>query len=289
MEGMDEGVDLVAAGEFVLGHPNAYGQMPPSPTVAPHALLDGGNGWGDLGRNGSYLVFRQLSQDVGAFWQAVAAAAGGQTDHAVTLAAKMVGRWPGGAPLVKSPARDDPSLALDDDFMYYRSGDPHGLNCPIGAHIRRTNPRDALDPVPGSDRSIEVGKRHRLLRRGRTYGPPLTPSLAPASLIAAPEDGRDRGLHFLCFNAHLGRQFEFVQHTWVNNPKFDGLYSDDDPLIGARADGTGAGSGTFTVQARPVRQRVTGLPRFVQVRGGAYFFTPGLRALRYLSTETPTG
>lgn len=285
IEGIDQGADLVAAGEFVLGHPNAYGQIPPSPAVIPHALLDGE---GDLGRNGSYLVFRQLRQDVAAFWRVLAAAGGGES-AAVTLAAKMVGRWPGGAPLVKSPDRDDPALAQDNDFMYYRSGDPYGLRCPIGSHIRRTNPRDALDPVPGSDRSIEVGKRHRLLRRGRTYGPPLTPSLEAGSLLAAADDGRDRGLHFVCFNAHLARQFEFVQHTWVNNPKFDGLYADDDPLIGARANASGMETGRFTVQAEPVRRRVTGLPRFVQVRGGGYFFMPGLRGLRYLSREEEAG
>jgi Dyp-type peroxidase family len=278
--GLDEGSDLVAAGEFVLGHHNAYGQLPPSPTVEPHRLLPDSNGRGDFGRNGSFLVFRQLSQNVKAFWQAMDTAAGGDVTGSVTLAAKMVGRWPGGAPLVNSPDRDDPALSRDDDFLYHRSGDPHGLRCPIGAHIRRSNPRDALDPVPGSDRSIEVGKRHRLLRRGRTYGPPLTPSLDAASLLAADDDGRERGLHFLCFNAHLGRQFEFIQHTWVNNPKFDGLYADDDPLIGARGNGE---SGTFTIQAEPVRRRVTALPRFVQVRGGAYFFVPSMSALRYLS------
>jgi deferrochelatase/peroxidase EfeB len=174
-------------------------------------------------------------------------------------------------------------MAEDDDFLYYRSADPHGLRCPIGAHIRRTNPRDALDPAPGSDRSIEVGLRHLLLRRGRTYGAPLADSLDPADLLAAAEDGVERGLHFICFYAHPGRQFEFVQHTWVNNPKFDGLYADDDPLIGARGAGTHTEAGTFTVQAEPVRRRVNNLPRFVETRGGAYFFLPGIRALRYLA------
>ena len=97
-------------------------------------------------------------------------------------------------------------------------------------------------------------------------------------------DEQERGLHFLCFNTHIGRQFEFIQHTWVNNPKFDGLYDDDDPLIGARVALGGKPIGAFTWQAKPVRKRVADMPRFVQVKGGAYFFVPGLRALRYLSS-----
>jgi Dyp-type peroxidase family len=243
----------------------------------------------DLGMNGSYLVFRQLSQDVTAFWRYCddqtrqrdgASNAAGR----VRLAAKMVGRWPGGAPLVKSPDTDDLALSNENEFLYHGEGDAQGLKCPIGAHIRRTNPRDSLEPDPGSDRSIEVGKRHRIIRRGRAYGAPVASSLDAADVLAAGSSAGERGLHFLCFNTHIGRQFEFIQHTWANNPGFDGLYDDDDPLIGDRGGSYGKSAGTFTIQADPVRTRVTGMPRFVQVRGGAYFFMPGIRALRYLAS-----
>ena len=122
-----------------------------------------------------------------------------------------------------------------------------------------------------------------MIRRGRAYGPPVAPTMEPADILRAGDDARERGLHFICFNTHIGRQFEFIQHTWVNSPKFDGLYTDDDPLIGDRgADGKDEG-GTFTVQAAPTRKRVCGLPRFVHVRGGAYFFMPGIRAVRFLA------
>jgi deferrochelatase/peroxidase EfeB len=198
-----------------------------------------------------------------------------------------VGRWPSGAPLVTSPDRDEAGLANDNDFLYFAS-DPHGLKCPIGSHVRRSHPRDALDPEPGSERSIEVGKRHRILRRGRTYGPPVVDSLeALAGGVRPTSDPLttvERGLHFICVNTQIGRQFEFVQHTWVNNPKFDGLYEDDDPLVGSRGSAHGLPGGTFTVQREPVRTRVTGMPRFVQVRGGGYFFLPGLRAIRFLAS-----
>jgi deferrochelatase/peroxidase EfeB len=207
---------------------------------------------------------------------------------AIRLASKMVGRWPSGAPLVKSPDHDTAALGDDNDFLYHAS-DPHGLKCPLGSHVRRAHPRDALDPEPGSERSIEVGKRHRILRRGRTYGPPVADSLEARDILAAltttgSRSPVERGLHFICLNTQIGRQFEFVQHTWVNNPKFDGLYEDDDPLVGSRGSARGLPGGTFTVQREPVRTRVTGMPRFVQVRGGAYFFLPGLRAIRFLAS-----
>jgi Dyp-type peroxidase family len=298
IEGYDEAGppgNTVAAGEFILGYANAYGQYTQRPLLPsardPRGLLpeaQSGSGQRDLGKNGSYLVFRQLSQDVVGFWRALddrTRGASGQMDSLarLTLAAKMVGRWPSGAPLVKAPEGDQPSLADDDDFLYYGSDDPHGFRCPMGSHIRRSNPRDALDPNPGSQESIEVGKRHRMIRRGRAYGPPVVMSMDPADILKVGEDSRERGLHFICFNTHIGRQFEFIQHTWVNNPKFDGLYSDDDPLIGDRGAGGKDEGGTFTIQATPVRKRVVGLPRFVQVRGGAYFFMPGLRAVRFLA------
>jgi len=288
--------NTIAAGEFVLGYLNAYGQYTQRPLVdqsrdpiglLPHAPEDSTRG--DLGMNGSYLVFRQLSQDVTSFWrycdEQTRQRDGASNAAARTrLAAKMVGRWPGGAPLVKSPEKDDPAFSGENDFLYHAEGDVHGLKCPIGAHIRRTNPRDSLEPDPGSDRSIEVGKRHRVIRRGRAYGAPVVSSMDAADVLAAGDRAGERGRHFLCFNTHIGRQFEFIQHTWVNNPGFDGLYDDDDPLIGDRGGSYGKTAGTFTIQADPVRTRVTGMPRFVQVRGGAYFFMPGIRALRFLGS-----
>ena len=261
--------DSITAGEFVLGYPNEYGLLTDVPA--------------DFGRNGSYLVFRQLSQDVQAFWdyceQATLRPDGSvDTEARTRLAAKMVGRWPSGAPLALAPDADDPALAVANDFGYHAE-DPHGLRCPVGAHVRRSNPRDSLDPQPGSRRSIDVGKRHRLLRRGRKYGP----LLARDELLSAGAPGEwrddDRGLHFICLVGNIARQFEFVQRTWINSPRFAGLYDNPDPLMGPEPPG----GRTFTVPAHPVRERHTGLPRFVTTRGGAYFFLPGLAALRRLA------
>ena len=270
----------VATGEFVLGHPNVYDQRAPRPLLDPATDPDrilprdpGGSGAADLGGNGSYLVVRQLRQDVEAFEsflrERTRTADGADDEHAQErLAAKMVGRWRCGAPLVLAPDGPPEEDALETasaDFGYHAE-DPDGLACPLGAHIRRANPRDALPPKPGSERSLRLTDHHRLLRRARNYHHDL-----------------ERGLIFMCLVGDLARQYEFVQHSWINDPVFDGLHDDADPLVAPR----GERGGTFVEQARPVSRRHRGLPEFVRVRGGAYFFLPGVSALRYLTQLPP--
>jgi deferrochelatase/peroxidase EfeB len=140
-----------------------------------------------------------------------------------------------------------------------------------------------LDPDPGSEKSIAIGNRHRIIRRGRAYGRPVADSMEPEDILKAEEDDNDRGLHFLCFNTNLGRQFEFIQQTWTNSKKFAGLYDDADPIVGDQDPNDRGETGVFTMQASPIRKRITGVPKFVQTRGGAYFFMPGIRAVRYLA------
>ncbi len=143
--------------------------------------------------------------------------------------------------------------------------------------MRRSHPRDSLDPKPGTVDSVNLDKRHRLLRRGREYGPPVA---ASDLLEEAPPDDAERGIFFICLAANISRQFEFVQHSWVNNPKFDVLYDEPDPVVGYHAEG----ANSFSIPADPVRERLHNIPNFVTTKGGAYFFLPGLRALRYLSS-----
>jgi len=274
--------ETLRAGELVLGYRDEYGLYAVRPMVAPHDDPAGtlpadaeGSPDHDLGRNGSYLVFRQLEQDVPGFWRYVDDAArhdGREADAEarLALASKLVGRWPGGAPLVLSPHSDDPALADANDFRYH-AADADGQRCPLGAHIRRTNPRDSLDPQPGTTHSIEVANHHRLLRRGRSYGPRLPIDTA----LAGEGDDTPRGLYFICLNTNLSRQFEFVQQTWVRSPKFAGLYDEPDPILAG---------GSFSIPTETVRRRLASVPRFVTVRGGAYCFLPGIRAVRYLAS-----
>jgi Dyp-type peroxidase family len=281
-------INTVPAGEFFLGYPNAYGKMPESPgmnaerkrkfeTRAPQQ---------DLGRNGSYVVFRQLEQDVARFWRFMLGHAADEAS-AIRLASKMVGRWPSGAPLTLSPHQDNPAMGEANSFGYVAS-DAEGMACPFGAHIRRTNPRDALEETKPK-LAADIVNRHRILRRGRSYGPPLVPSLNPHEMIEAlkadqtqTDAGEKRGLMFICLNANIQRQFEFIQHTWCNNPKFETLYDEVDAISGAH---THDGNNYFTVPCAPIRERVTDVPRFVRVRGGAYFFMPGMAALNILASK----
>ncbi len=253
----------------------------------------------DLGRNGSYLVFRQLSQDVKRFWEYVneQAQALGRGDRETRdwIAAKMVGRWRNGVPLVLSPDHDRLALEgkIDLNQFGYVGGDRPGgndalgLKCPLGSHVRRANPRDSV--FPRTSGLLTDSNKHRILRRGRSYGIPLAASLDPDEILAAEDTGEERGLHFICFNSDLGRQFEFVQHTWVNNPKFAGLAAELDPLVGDHGPRHRTSKGVFSIPANPVRKQLTGIQRFVAVRGGAYFFLPGIRALRFLARLATDG
>jgi Dyp-type peroxidase family len=243
----------IKAGEFFLGYPNELGELPPMP--APEAL----------GRNGTYLAMVKYHTRVAAFRQYLRASAAGPAEED-RLAAKIVGRWPSGAPLALAPERDDPELGSDrlrnDDFLY-AAEDPRGLRCPMGSHARRMNPRDS--------NIVGVTRIHRVMRRGTAYGPML-----PAGVLE--DDGIDRGIVFVFVGADLERQFEFVKKEWVNDGLFFGAKGEKDPLIGPN-DGTGQ----FTIPQEPIRQRLKGLPAFVNNRGGEYFFAPGLRALRWLA------
>ncbi|GAA4354989.1 Dyp-type peroxidase [Angustibacter luteus] len=285
LPGASDPPGAVRSGEFVLGYPNEYGQLTERPLLAdsadPERLLPRADGAADLGRNGSYLVLRQLEQHVDAFHEYLADAtrrSDGSADPAAAalLGAQLVGRWPSGAPLTLDPQQDNPTHAEANEFGYH-ANDADGLGCPIGAHVRRANPRDALAPKPGTASSLDVNRRHRILRRGRAYR-------------TQREDGTvEQGLYFLCLNANLARQFEFIQHSWLNDPGFNLLDDASDPLVGVRV-GTGRGAGaTFSAPATPVRRRYRDLPQFVRVRGGGYFFLPGISALRWLATRAAAG
>jgi Dyp-type peroxidase family len=261
-------------GEFILGYENEYfGQFTASPHLhAPDADPARLLREGDLGRNGTYLVARQMEQDVPGFWGMIRAQckrADGtpDLDAEEALAAKIVGRWRDGTPIAVSPGRNgmDPKQLNNFGFAEDRNGD----NCPLGAHIRRVNPRETL--LADKKDSITTVRRHRMIRRGRPYGALI------ADRYAA--DDQPRGLLFLTLNANIERQFEFLQNAWISAPNFAGLYDEADPMLGGRTENAGA----FTLPKCPVRERRTGVTTHVTVKGGGYFFMPGLAALRYLT------
>jgi Dyp-type peroxidase family len=268
--------NTVALGEFLLGYPNQYQKLTQSPTITDPTT---GHEW-EFGKNGTYLVMRQLEQDVKEFWhymvdQSKNADGSTNMEAAITLASKIVGRWPGGAPLTCSPYHDEISMAEKNDFLFEFHKDENFGKCPFGAHIARVNPRDALAKKPKE--AFNVASHHRILRRGRSYGKPFITSMKPEELLSkANDEQEERGLHFICLNANISRQFEFVQSTWINNNKFSGLYNDADQLSGTNIS-------DFTIQQRPVTRHLKDVPAYVKVRGGGYFFMPSHSALKFLS------
>jgi len=265
-ERFPESIHLTALGEFVIGYPNAAGVAIGREDGAKRSIP-----WpavGDcpgFGRNGTYLVLRQLQQHVEAFWAEMTARTmvNGRRDADAErrLAEKIVGRSVDGTPLV-------PYANVDDNEFVYAE-DPYGYGCPLGAHVRRANPRDSFE---NNNLPFEPTNDHRILRRGRSY---ICQDGNTGSL--------ERGLLFLCLNADIERQFEFIQQNWVNNTSFLGLAGEDDPLIGNRRLDPRGGRSTFTLGGLPAPVCVADLPRFVTVKGGGYFFLPGLAALEYLS------
>jgi deferrochelatase/peroxidase EfeB len=212
---------------------------------------------------------------VQAFWRALDVRSSDATERD-RLAAKLVGRWRSGAPLVLSPERDRPELADVDDFDF-EGTDPRGARCPFGAHIRRANPRDwwLAGWAPFAAR---MSNQHRLLRRSRPYGAPLAESMEPSEMLRAADDRGERGLLFMAFNADIRRQFELIQEAWFNGPHFGRLRGEVDPLVG-RAEL----AGPFTIQGNPISKRVHGLPSCVRVKGSGYFFFPSIAAARFLA------
>ena len=236
-------------GEFILGYPDEHGSPDlPQPEV--------------LSRNGSYMAYRRLQEHVGLFRDYLQEHADTPDDQEL-LAAKFMGRWRSGAPLVLAPDKDDPELGADpmrnNDFNY-KEMDPHGYACPLGSHARRLNPRDTAHNM----------NRHRIIRRGATYGPALPEG--------APDDGADRGIAAFIICGSLVRQFEFAQNVWINDRTFHELGNEHDPICGTQ-DGTLE----FKIPNRPIRKTLKGLPAFTTLTGGAYFFLPGINAMRYLA------
>jgi Dyp-type peroxidase family len=251
----------IKPGEFILGYPGEAGV--PLPMPQPDIL----------GRNGTYVGFRKYQSRVGAFNRFLQAHGNTEAEREL-LAAKLVGRWRSGAPLVLAPDVDDPSLGADpqrnNDFNY--ANDPRGRQAPFGCHIRRMNPRDTK-----LTRLSDVNL-HRLIRRGTTYGPPYD-----SNALSEADDEVPRGAIFLFISAKAMTTIEFLQQEWINDGNFIGAGNERDPIIGLQEEGA-----TFTIPKEPVRRRVHGIETFNVLRGGEYFFMPSLSALRWIGSLAET-
>jgi len=332
-------IHVLNAGEIVLGYKDNRGFFPPSPQVQsfrdkadllpalakdqaltfPRFQSGQDGSLRDLGRNGTYLVIRQLEQDTQAFEKVTrqvaqtlyphefkrrktetAKAFKARQDQAMlTYQAQLMGRWQNGHSLVKAPVKtgtlSDGELTLnvpdntkaergngkriDNEFLYGKE-DPQGHACPLGSHVRRSFPRDSLNPQDESE--LGISNRHRILRRGRAYveyNEDASKRAHSKTAAAKPKTKKAEGIFFMCLNANIERQFEFVQQSWVAGSNFHGLRNEVDPITGQSA-GTDQ---NFTIQAPGRDIRCRSMQSFVTMRGGGYFFMPGKQALAFIA------
>lgn len=308
------GQDLLWPGEFVFGYKrqNAAAQD----ITEPGEVAQAGPSWAD---DGSFLVIRRLRQDVPLFRQFIQTAAGQASLTPSVFAAKCVGRWPSGAPILR--AADADSLALGDndcannhfEFQSPSAPIPHGINqsqldchdevlpasqgdltgqkCPFASHIRKVYPRDDVHAAgaaaPGYTQPGEAPlvlnevdtQTHRLLRRGIPFGPAY-----PLSEDAPVQDSGDRGLLFLAYQTSIARQFEFVTQKWVNNPGFKDSGAGHDPILGQNSSAPDRSRQFQVPQAEGTAANISVTGEWVIPTGGGYFFAPSISALVILAT-----
>jgi Dyp-type peroxidase family len=300
----------LANGEFLLGHLDEAKQYPEAPLPA------------QLSRNGTFMVWRKLHQNV-TKWNDFLATEGAKYGDPELFAAKLVGRWKNGAPITKfstlesaeqhraqvlaaNQKRFSTELTAEQKEQakreYYQlkqqlqtfdyADDIEGERCPVGAHVRRSNPRSGLEfgkKAFGSPDALSI--RRRILRRGMPYGkvtgPPNSGVIGTDTVDHVPGiDSGEHGLIFVALCASISRQFEFVQQQWINYGNDARLANDRDPLVGNHPDS----GGRTVIDYDPKQNRgpyfCTGIPRFVETRGGDYFFVPSLTALESIAAGT---
>jgi deferrochelatase/peroxidase EfeB len=175
-------------------------------------------------------------------------------------------------------------MGKHNDFNYAET-DKDGMKCPIAAHIRRSNPRDTF--TEDAEKSIAFARKHRLMRRGRSYGVPFVPSLKAEDILLKPDDGVKRGLYFVAINANFGRQFNFIQQAWISDGGFQGLSHEPDVLLGGQAEVLNGNTTYFSMPQETARQRIKTHEAYIHVRGSMNFFLPSLRAVQWIA-DLPT-
>ena len=302
-----DGWEPLETGEFILGYRDESKEYP----IAPVPKL--------LSNNGTYMIYRKLHENVASFEQYIAEVGQDFPGGKEALAAKFVGRWRNGAPLVLFPTEKEANEFIEElrtaQDKYYQAQqknpnaqstlvlkakyddlnqkligfkfeqDKDGARCPFGSHIRRANPRGSLEfEKEAFDTPGALDNRRRLLRRGLPYGQTTEPD-------GTKSDHGDHGIIFMALCASIDRQFEFVQQQWINYGNDFRLSNDKDPILGNHAQTPdGKGLGRMVIEAPSSGDNppfiCANLKRFVEVRGGNYFFMPSITAVRMIGEGT---
>jgi Dyp-type peroxidase family len=322
-------IHLVEPGEFILGYPDNRGNTPPGPTLP--ALADPDNqlplvgavgGFDkavvenerDIGFNGTFLVIRQLEQDVQAFKKYCAQEARRLADrlpppYDITdefIAAKLIGRWKDGSSLtryqyesrIESARR---GLVQVNETARARTSAQAAIEAPARAAPTRTADGVTAEPTRNtSDNDFLFGTEDpealrcpfgAHIRRANprdSFDPGSNDQIAITNRhrimrvgrVYQEKPGENPGLLFMCLNGDIERQFEFVQQTWLMSPSFHGLSCEKDPVLGDGETGTCG----FTIPSRDGPIALSPMPAFITTKGGGYFFLPGKRLIDYLSS-----
>lgn len=272
----------LATGEFLLGYADEAQEIPGA--AMPN----------DFSRNGTFMAYRKLHQNVQAFHNYIEQKAElyarihslSHQEASETLRAKMVGRWSDGIPLMNAETYEKwqekratlAAMPAGEREIYQRrmlrqfsyGDDPDGSCCPFSSHLRRSNPRDMLDPTAKG--TSVLNNRRRILRRGLPYGQ-SGPGIS---------DQEEHGILMLVICASLFRQFEFIQQQWLQYGLDFNSGNDTCPLVGNHGD-----QAKFVIEAAAKSGKppfiCDRMPQFVEVRGGAYFFIPSMTALRLIA------
>jgi Dyp-type peroxidase family len=239
----------IRAGEFLLGYRSEDGRLPDGPP-AP------------LGPNGTFMVYRKIEQHVDVFHEHLVKEAKRLDMKPIELRARVLGRWPDGTPLDLSPDKEVPQISVDRRRanLFGYDDDRAGMRCPLGAHVRRTNPRNAL---PGG---AEATMRHRIIRRGMPY-----------------TEGDRCGLIFVAYNSSIKRGFETIQRSWCLDGVALGLGGEPDYLLQQKLPGRPLSGMVVRYDgAKPECIKPPAEP-FVTVLGCEYLFLPSRRACAWLT------
>lgn len=280
---------LIWPGQFVFGYPKQ------SPSHFRIPVAPSNNEDTEFLRNGSFLVFRRLEQDVSTFLNHtkelhfdLISTKGYENMSYDDFIASLVGRYKSGKPIIINGREtgfdffnnfnyksDTLKLVLKDGrSLSPVEADPQGFKCPMFAHIRKVYPRDK-----STDQGAETNTQtFRILRRGIPFGPPYD-----FVNNENPTNNLLRGLHFLSYQTSIQNQFELLASKWMNEDGRPETKMGFDLIAGQNnEDGAENKRWCLFKNETGLSKKIEAGKNFVIPTGGGYFFCPSINAIQYI-------